>query len=403
MVFDCFLFLYLLAILPRLLFDRIRGKKHPRLAERLGFQIFKPNKPLVLWIHAVSVGEVKAAQPLFLALKEEYPDAFFLITTTTATGQAEAQRSLKAADAFCYLPLDFSWIVRRWAKRLRPKLLFLIEGDIWPNLLSAAHKVGAKTILVSGKMSRHSARRLGYFPQIARHLFSSLDLLLVQNAVHHSRFSPFVDPKRLRITGNLKFDLSPQPTDTTFWKQHISLPTITLASTHAPEEAWLLEALKDLPLFIFLAPRHPERIPTIAGWLRQQNISFLYSSNPHFQGQRVVLVDTMGQLPLCYTLSALAIVGGSFVSHVGGHNILEPCLYGTPVLFGPHVAAQEELAHHLLESRAGRQVPLDELRSAVCDMLATDNAALRQAAHTLVAGIRGSTKKTVQEIRAFLN
>ena len=396
MIFNVALFFYLLAILPKLLFDLLKGKKHPSLLQRLGASLPNPQGKPVIWIHGVSVGEIKAAQPLFRALKQKHPSAFFLITTTTATGQSEARRSLSEADAFCYLPLDFTFVVRRWVQKLRPQLFLLIESDFWPNLLAAIQRAGGKTILVSGKMSERSFKRFLLFSPLARCLFDRFDLLLVQNQTHHGRFFPFANPSRLHITGNLKLDFQPQIPDTSYWKGKISLPVITIASTHAPEEEQILDALKNLDLFLFLAPRHPERFEAVAELLTQKKIPFIRFSQPHLQGERVVLVDAMGRLPLCYSLSRLAIVGGSFIPQIGGHNILEPCLYGAPVLFGPHMHAQEELTARVLEAKAGRQVPLNQLSSSIRDLL--HDSAMQHAAKKIIETCKGATEKVLPHI-----
>ena len=162
--------LYLLLIAPKILFDRVmRGKRHPGFLQRLGFQIPRTDKP-VIWIHAVSVGEVKAAQPLFKQLKQNHPHSFFLLTTTTATGQAEAKRSIPQADAFAYLPLDLSWVVRKWVRTLNPRHFILIESDFWPNLLAALKKNGTQIDLVSGKLSARSAKRFQTLSRFSRKL-----------------------------------------------------------------------------------------------------------------------------------------------------------------------------------------------------------------------------------------
>lgn len=396
MVFNLFLFLYLLLIAPKLLFDRLKGKKHPELLQRLGSSIPNPQNKPVIWIHGVSVGEIKSAQPLFRALKKEHPDAFFLITTTTATGQAEAKRSLPEADSFRYLPIDFTWAVHRWVNKLRPKLFLLIESDFWPNLLSAIQNSGGKTILVSGKLSERSARRFSMIPFLACRLFSRLDLLLVQNETHLHRFSPFVDPLRLHVAGNLKLDFQPQPVDTSVWRNKTSLPIVTLASTHAPEEEQILDALKELDLFLFIAPRHPERFNEVAELLRKKNIPFVRWSEANLKGERVVLVDAMGQLPICYSLSQIAIVGGSFIPKIGGHNLFEPCLYNCPSLFGPHTHSQTEFAARVLESGAGRQIALNNLSSTIKEILA-------DPPHAAIARLRASTGGSTEKTLAYLN
>lgn len=386
--------LYLLVIAPKLFWDRVtKGKKHPGLLQRLGIQIPQATKP-VIWIHAVSVGEVKAAQPLFRELRKREKNAFFLITTTSATGQAEAKRSLPEADAFAYLPIDLTWIVRRWVKKLNPKIFILVESDFWYNLLAALKKNGTRIYLVSGKLSQRSARRFRWFSSFSKKLFSHFDHLCIQNEDHRRRFLPLIpDPTRLHVTGNLKLDLEPQPISQSL---ELPQPVITISSTHAPEEELLLDALRDGNWFMILVPRHPERFEEVAQLLARKNLLFSRRTQREIRGN-ILLVDAMGQLPICYAHSRLAIVGGSYVDHIGGHNVLEPCLYGIPVLFGPHTYGQRELTSRAIDSGAGMRVPLPHLRQAVTDFFnnSLQEEAMRKAAVRLIQNSRGTAVRTL--------
>lgn len=388
------LFFYLLFLSPKLLFDRlIKGKRHPGFLQRLGFGIPKADRP-VTWIHAVSVGEVKAAQPLFNALRLQEPDAFYLITTTTATGQAEAKRSFLDADAIAYLPLDFTWVVRRWVKKLNPRRFLFIESDFWPNLLSALRKNNTQISLVSGKISPRSAKRFALFPRFAKKLFSHFDHICLQNEEYLRLFTPLVsDPSRLRVTGNLKLDLKPQPTSPLQLPQN----AIAITCTHPGEEEPLLDALSSY--FLVLAPRHPERFEDVAKLLAKKKTPFTRWSEGRIEG-KILLIDAMGQLPSLYAHSRLAILGGSFVDHIGGHNILEPCLYGTPVLFGPYMQKQREFAKRVTESGAGLQVPLEDLRHTVDAFFNHPyrEQAMREAVQKLLQTGAGSTQRTLQQI-----
>jgi 3-deoxy-D-manno-octulosonic-acid transferase len=386
--------LYLLIIAPKLLIDRVfKGKRHPGLLQRLGFHIPKGDRP-VIWIHAVSVGEVKAAQPLFEELRQKEPNAFFLITTTSATGQAEAKRSLSEADAFAYLPVDLTWIVNRWVKQLNPCRFILVESDFWFNLLTALKKNRTQISLVSGKMSERSARRFKRFSFFSKKLFSLFDHLCVQNEEQLQRYAPLIaDSSRLHATGNLKLDIKPQKIE-----GRLDLPelVITISCAHPTEEELLLDALQGGGWFIILAPRHPERFEAVAELLIKKNIPFSRWSRPKKEG-RVLLVDEMGRLPICYAHSRLAILGGSFVTHIGGHNVLEPCLYGSPVLFGPHMQGQAELAKRTLDAGAGLQAHPSQIRSIVNEFFndIKKEEAMRKAAHELIQSSRGSTLHTL--------
>lgn len=371
---------------------------------RLFGRIPESNGKEVVWIHAVSVGEAKAAQSLFRSLRQSYPEAFFLITTVTEAGLAEARRSLPEADAFAYLPIDFRWIVRRWVRRLRPKLFLLMESDFWPNLLSAIKDFEGKVVLVSGKLSERSSKRFQTLSFFSKKLFSLFDLLCVQNEEQALRFLPIVDSEKMHVTGNIKLDQIPERIDANFWRSKLSAPrsALTLACTHAPEEELLLDVLPTKEIFCFLAPRHPERFDEVAAILKKKSIPFFRWSRIEERqgGERVLLVDVMGKLPICYTLSRLAIVAGSFTPYIGGHNLFEPCLYGTPVFFGPHVFAQKELAARVLAAQAGQQMPASSLGSAVQHFFSDPSLedTTRSAVRSLVDAGRGSAGKTMQLI-----
>lgn len=365
MFVDFFLFLYLLILSPKLLL-----KKKFYFLERLFGSPPALKGGSTIWIHAVSVGEAKAARSLFIELKKKHPDSFFVITTTTATGRDEAKRSLLGADAYLLLPFDFSWNVRRWVRKLKPTIFFLIESDFWPNLLLELKKFQTKIVLVSGKMSERSFRRFSFFSYFSKKLFSYFDFFCVQNEEQRNRFSFFVHKKgSLEVTGNLKFDLEAVPIDLPFWRQKLDLPkdTIVVASTHAPEEEEILKSLSQQCHFLVLAPRHPERFEEIAQLLLKKKIPFFRWSEPDKRNgeERVLLVDAMGRLPIIYSLSRLAIVGGSFTDKIGGHNVLEPTVYGLPVFFGPYTFRQTELVEHVLKEKIGKQVTLEELPFAI--------------------------------------
>jgi 3-deoxy-D-manno-octulosonic-acid transferase len=285
-----------------------------------------------IWIHAVSVGEVKAARPLVERLQGP-----LLVTTTTETGLAEAKRLLKA-DAYARLPLDTSWNMRRWMKAIDPKALLLIESDLWPNLLRST---SAPIALLSGKMSERSFARFSLFPHLTRRLFSSIDLFCLQSEEMKNRFAPFVPFDKIHVTGNLKLDQEPEKGPLPSWLSSIG-PAFTLSCTHEGEEKLLLEEL--LPRFprhtFFVAPRHPHRFDAVAKL-------YPFTRFSEQKASRLILVDAIGQLSLCYRLSDAAILGGSFFPGVGGHNLFEPLLYGTPVFYGHHIQSQIDLAHRL--------------------------------------------------------
>ncbi len=341
------------------------GKQYPTLSDRLGLHPPDPHGKEVIWIHAVSVGEVKAAQVAIEHLNIDCEKIFLCITTASMTGLAEAKKSIPYASSHRILPLDLSWIMKRWVRVLKPSRLIFIEGDLWYHLLKAAKKNNTHTSLLSGKMSSTSARRFRKVLPLARKLFSYLDHISVQNQIYFDRLKPFVRPDILHIGGNLKFQARPQPVDLaqlkSLWGKG---PWLTISSTHDPEEEMLLDALAPLlpAVRIFLAPRHPERASAVAAMLNRKKIEYTTLDLPSHSA-RLVLVDRMGELAKCYCLSFAAIVGGSYIPNIGGHNVLEPSLYGAKAIFGPFTAAQIDLVEHVLKNQLGRMVPLAELNA----------------------------------------
>lgn len=406
MIYDLFLALFVLVSAPKILWQQATGKKrYCRLRERFGAAPPMGKGPgKKIWIHAVSVGEIKAAQPLLHLLRQREPNACILVTMTTTTGFDEARRSLAEADLFRFLPLDFSWIMRRWIRFFSPDLLLFIEGDIWPNLIYEAKRAGVKTALASGKISERSARRLRSFPFLARRLFGTLDTLCVQNEEHRRRFAALVE-RPIVVAGNLKLDIQPPSIDPVAARGRFALGSnqiaLTLSCTHAPEEKELLRELlplwEKLPdLVLLLAPRHPERFEEVAALLRQMPLSFCFWEEKR-ANEQVVLVNAMGQMPLCYSASSLSIVAGSFSSKIGGHNVLEPLFYGCPVLFGPHMEKQQEFARLACASGAGWQTSQKLLLQTILEKLSLGES-LKERARLGLDAERGSALRTLAEI-----
>jgi 3-deoxy-D-manno-octulosonic-acid transferase len=408
MIYNFLLVIFIIASLPKMIWHQCRHHKRlPSLKDRLGMDppAATPTAEKRIWIHAVSLGEIKAARPLFEELIQIDPLPQMLITTSTATGYDQAVRFFENRAEVRYFPLDFTWIMRRWIHSFRPTQLIFVEGDLWPNLLSVARRMHVKTALVSGKISEKSARRFRFFRFAARHIFGSLDLLCVQNEEYRDRLAPLVN-NPVRISGNLKLDIQSEHVNSGEVRRRFSLSdnqlAITISSTHAPEEKDLLAILLPLweripELVVFLAPRHPERFDAVAFDLCQMKESFCRWNQLRIR-ESIVLVDAMGQLPLCYSVSSIAIVAGSFASRKGGHNILEPCLYGCPVLFGPYMHAQKELVKAVLEAGAGRQVGVKQIASTVLECF-DSLPDLRANALRLIERNRGSTDRTIQILK----
>jgi 3-deoxy-D-manno-octulosonic-acid transferase len=414
LLYNVALLFYALAYLPKFLWEAIRHRKHRKsFLEKLGFKvpIFSlPSDNFKIWVHSVSMGETKAVAPLVAKLREQFPQSSIVISTTTETGLGEAKRSMPGLDNYFYLPLDFSWSIKRLVQRIKPDLLILVESDFWYNLVRQNKNV----VLVNGKISETSLARFRFFSFFSKRLFAEFDLFCVQSQRYGDRFKSLgIDPSKIVVTGNLKFDQPFPHIDIPRWKKDLGIApedrVITLGSTHDPEEDQLIEALQPLlkdfsTLKILLVPRHPERFVSVASLLEKKGIPFARFSDhlPKHGNERVILVDAMGILSACYQLSELAIVGGSLVSHVGGHNIFEPAALGIPVLFGPHMESQKDLVDIVVQGGAGKQVALDEICAAVRTMLIRPPEEMKQAGYKLASEVHGSTERTCQALQQFL-
>ena len=361
-LYDAALFALVIFFFPKLLIDFLFKKKYRKsLKLRL-----KPKAPgggdkEVIWLHAVSMGETKALSTLVPHIRKSHPDAFIFVTTVTETGQDQAKQSIPDADAIHFLPLDFSWIIKAFVQTLRPNLLILVEGDYWLNLMTEVKKCGGHIVVVNGKLSEKSLKRYLAFPPLARTLFSSVDHFCLQGESYLERFLKLgISPEKLTITGNLKFDIpSAEPDRLDTFRKSLKLKTddrvITLGSTHDGEETLLLTSLlplltEDIHLKVLVVPRHPERFKKV---------------KEAFHHPQVTVVDKMGVLPACYRLSYLAIVGGSFVKGIGGHDIFEPAKMGVPTLFGPYMHKQVDLERQLTEAGGGMKVKPRDLTKAI--------------------------------------
>ncbi len=382
------------------------GKRRYALKERLGL------KPIdcalspegTIWIHAVSVGETKAIVSLVQQLKQRHPKYSIVISTITETGQVEAKRSLPGLDHYFILPLDFSWIIRRLVKQIKPKLLILSEGDFWYNLMNEVPHV----VVVNGKISETSLSRFKAFPFFSKKLFSTLQILAVQSNRYANRFEQLgILPSKIVVTGNLKFDYPSPHFDSSYWKKELFIRSkervITIGSTHAPEEEEILLRLdplmKKIPfLKVLLVPRHPERFDSVALLLLKKNFSFARFSDPlHKKGdKKIILVDAMGLLGFCFQLSEVSILGGSFIPNIGGHNIMESVMKGAPVLYGPYMESQKDLVEIVTQSGAGRQVSLVELPAALEEWLTSPSSERREAGLKLAHEMQGATTRTLE-------
>lgn len=338
-----------------------------------------------VWIHAASVGEVRAAGALVRALKVEAPERSIVISTFTATGNRVA-RQTGIADKVIFFPLDFSWIARRAVKRIRPSLLLFLETEIWPNLVRQAYRHGIPTILLSGRLSAKALSRYELARPFFRRVLAQYSALGMQSLEDAQRMLKLGAPeKKVSVVGSLKFAVD----DTVSGREAVySRPDrqiFVAGSSHRGEELVLLKALRlaraVMPkLMMVLAPRHPERFSEVEKLLRESSFSFerktRLPADQYFQ-KDVLLLDTVGELAEFFDAADVAFVGGSLVE-VGGHNILEPARCRKPVLFGPYMENFKTMAEGMKRNGGAIEVHGAEDLARVLTELLSDSQGRQQ-------------------------
>jgi 3-deoxy-D-manno-octulosonic-acid transferase len=372
------------------------------------------------WLHAVSVGEVLAVSELLAALRERRPDRPVLVSTVTETGQALAAERLAAAHARIYFPFDLPGCVRRAVGTIQPRLVLLAETELWPNFLRACRDRLIPVVLVNGRISPRSFPRYRLARPFLRRVLGDLTLCLMQTDADAERLRSLGAPAdRVRVTGNLKYDLRAVPVSAAerrAWLTSLGIPegaeVLLAGSTHRGEEEAAVAALSALrqaypEARLILAPRHPERLAEAEAAAGAAGFaSGRWSSRPFAPSFRppVIVVDTVGELARLYALGTVVFVGGS-LAPVGGHNILEPAQHGCPILFGPYMANFSEMANAFLAEGAAVQVPdASGLAAHVLALARNPTGAKRlgEAAAALLERHRGATARTVAALEALL-
>ena len=385
--------------------------------ERVGFTkrlAASEDKP-VIWIHAVSVGEVLAVSRLVQELNEQLPGYFIAVSTTTRTGQALAQARFGLERVF-YSPLDLPWAVRGRFLSLQPKMLVLAETEFWPNLLSESFRRGVPVVVANARISDRSWPRYYRLRSLWKIFLSRLTRVLAQTELDADRLiSLGCEPTRVTVSGNLKFDVRvSQEAEATRILRKLAgdLHLIVAGSTLEGEEEALLalwpQLLATQPnLAMILAPRHPERFSAVAERLAKSGIPWSrrseFGTTPLASGE-VVLLDTIGELASVYSLASVAFVGGSLV-RAGGHNPLEPAQFGVPIVMGSHYQNFLGIVETMIAGDAVRIAEPDQLGAALSELLgATEDAqTLGLRGKAIFDAEAGATERTVSAIREVLS
>lgn len=398
-------------ILLRLLW---RARRQPEYLKHLGERWGHYETPVdgpFIWVHAVSVGETRAAQPLIEALRNAWPDHRILLTGMTPTGREAALTVYGDQVVTAYLPYDQSVAVDRFFRHFSPAFGVLMETEIWPNLLATAKRRGVPVVLANARLSVRSARGYGRVPALARPAFSALAAVAAQTPADAGRLAALGAPD-VTVCGNIKFDVTPAPEKVALgeqWRGAIGRRPVWLAaSTREGEEALILEAWKQIGVpgaLLILVPRHPQRFDEVAEMLRTAAVTFRRRSDALPTPETAVwLGDSMGEMAAYYSCADLAFIGGSLLP-LGGQNLIEAAACGCPVLVGPHtfnfLKATEDAIAAGAALRVGDAAALGE---AVQELLndAPRLSAMRAATLTFANAHRGATARTLALIRSVV-
>ena len=405
---------------PYFLYQAIRYKKYVgSVRERLGYLpiSFNLDGEESIWIHAVSVGEALTARALAADLKRRYPRLRLYLSTTTMAGQQVAKASLRhLVDGVFYFPFDWMFTIRRTLNLVRPRLFVMMETEIWPNLLHACRKRGVKTAVINGRISARSYPRYKLIRPFFRRVLADVDRFCMQSEESAHRLKDLgADPGRVTVTGSLKFDSLELPAPTAhgkprervlrFFRLSAHRTVLVAGSTMRGEETAVLHAFAKIKAtqthaIAIIAPRQPERFGEVERLSREAGFVTIRRSELPIDAEPradVVVLDTIGELAQLYQLATAVFVGGSLADY-GGHNILEPAIFGKPIVFGPHMQNFREIAETFVANDAAIQVQTErELDAAILSLVRdpVHRARLGAAARALVEANRGAKDKTL--------
>lgn len=415
------LYTILLYLIQPLVWFRLlwRSRKAPdyrkRWLERYGFCKNKVKSGGIL-VHAVSVGETLAAIPLIKTLQKQYPQLPITVTTMTPTGSKQVKTLLKDSVSHVYLPYDLPCAIHRFLKAVKPKLVIIMETELWPNLISQCHNQKIPLIIANARLSERSANRYHKLGKAISKLLTKISTVAAQNKQDGERFLSLGLPtEHLTVTGSIKFDIELTDKQSLAqlkqqWQLH--RPVLIAASTHSGEDEIILSAFQRLlknhsNLLLILVPRHPERFKTVEELISDNKLNYIKRSTKQIPTEQtqVILGDTMGELLELYGLANIAFVGGSLIEH-GGHNPLEPALHHIPIISGKYFFNFKVICEQLIEAN-GMLIcdsTADSLYSTVNSLLNDDNRCqqIGENAYQVLKRNQGALNRLLKVIHHYL-
>ena len=412
LLFDILFFIYILLYLPILI---IRGKWHDGMKVRLGFIPRDIHAKLTgrrnIWLHAVSVGEVIAVEGIIKRLRAQYPDRQIVLSVTTRTGHSLAQRKYQNVALVIWSPLDFSFTARAFVAAIRPEIYIAAETELWPNLFTCLTEEKVKILIVNGRISDEAFPRYKMVRWALKSLLSKVCVFCMQSGLDAERIVQLGAPaERVKNVGNVKFDIVPdgtaaRPGDIGFNEGQM---VWVAGSTHPGEEEIVVNIYEGVrtsfpTLRLVIAPRHPERARGIVEMIRKAGFSpVLFSSERKapLEPREILVVDTIGHLLELYSVATVVFVGKSLTVK-GGHNIIEPAVFGKPILTGPHMGNFKDIARVFLADQAVAQVPdAFALKHELSRLLssADERVQLGRRAYDVIRKNRGAIGRTLDVI-----
>jgi len=413
----------------------VQGKSRAGLAERLGIlpdsvSKLKEAGGRIIWVHAVSVGEVAAAEPILHQLRLAEPTGQIVLSTTTPTGRKMAQKLDLDVEALIYFPFDFPGITERVLRTISPHLIVLMEAELWPNLLAAAQARSIPTVVLNGRISDASFRKNRLFRPLFAWMLGNVDLICAQSQKDADRFITLgVPPQRVKVSGNTKFDENfpyVPPQEQAKWRQDLGFnqqsPILIAGSTHPGEDEQILDTFDRLhtghpDLELIIAPRHPERGDEIEKLVSEHGYATYRRSRVLAELEdgkdidlssttqvRVVILDTIGELNRVFSIATVVFMGGSLVPQ-GGHNILQPLAQDKPVVFGPYMNNFQDIADLALDQQAAIQVENSSKLVEAIDHLLSSQAErelYQIKGRSLLQKQSGASRRMVSELTPLL-
>jgi 3-deoxy-D-manno-octulosonic-acid transferase len=388
---------------------------------------FEKNEKPVVWLHCVSVGETNAARPLVAEIRKQFPEHRLIVSTTTKTGQTLAEKIFeREAECIFYFPYDWRFSVRRALRNFQPKAVLLMETELWFNFIRETGKSGAIVAIVNGRLSERSFKRYSHIKNFMRRVLSRVDLALMQTPADAKRLMQLgMRGSKVKVTGNVKYDQSFEKSDLTEalrkrFAASADAPLIVAASTHAPEERWILDAFKrvrknsrgKLPRLL-IAPRHPERFDEVAELIKETGFNWARRAENESAADKtaeIILLDSIGELRAIYPLAEIVFVGGSLIPH-GGQSILEPAVAGKAIATGFYTMNFAAVAREFTSKEALIQLPQIEEKNIAGKLSEVFESLLRDAekreklarnARAVIEENRGAAAKTIESLKPYL-